>query len=606
MTDFLRRGSAPNDHANADSWYDATGKINGFVADQLALNSRIISAGERRFEGGATTEARIALADAQCVLELAPILYIPAFMLPYDITLCPASASVKRIREGGTSDHYDVQAYGAAGDGVQDDTNGVRAALTVVMAAVSPTIGGIVYFPEGRYRITAKLLIDSGQRIQLLGAGRAAAILMNEVVGSPADPMIELTSPSAYYLIQGLGIDGNNLTGAAGNGHAIALINRQAGAGSTTFFPQQVMIRDCTIQFHQGTGKDSTGASIPACAVYGFGGTGDYLSNTFSYTNKTGYRFDLMSKVYLTQCSVDVASECAVRIENGSDAIGMVGCILNGSGAGGAQQGLLYVRTSTNISFAGGRLKNGYPYLVNVASDGSYADGISIRDSSCQQYDVAGGHTAFAIGNGVRGCTIDGNVIEFVGTITDAVGVLTTQCITGHSLTGLRITGNGFHTGSGGTIAACVRLNTTSNTVLGALIESNTFGTYENIAQTITYGLDIPSGSKQDGTTIRHNVFVAATGITISNCIRHWGTGTVYIGPNIYHAFGGTITNEVNADTFLYVRTDAGYTSGYEIADPAAADTNMGRLYFKDNGSGKTQIVVKFKTGAVQVIATEP
>jgi hypothetical protein len=29
-------------------------------------------------------------------------------------------------------------------------------------------------------------------------------------------------------------------------------------------------------------------------------------------------------------------------------------------------------------------------------------------------------------------------------------------------------------------------------------------------------------------------------------------------------------------------------------------------LYAKDNGSGKTQLVVRFASGAVQVLATEP
>ena len=42
-----------------------------------------------------------------------------------------------------------------------------------------------------------------------------------------------------------------------------------------------------------------------------------------------------------------------------------------------------------------------------------------------------------------------------------------------------------------------------------------------------------------------------------------------------------------------------------ETTDPTAA-SNAGKLYTKDNGSGKTQLAVRFGTGAVQVIATEP
>jgi hypothetical protein len=47
------------------------------------------------------------------------------------------------------------------------------------------------------------------------------------------------------------------------------------------------------------------------------------------------------------------------------------------------------------------------------------------------------------------------------------------------------------------------------------------------------------------------------------------------------------------------------YIGFVEVTDPAAS-ANTGRLYAKDNGSGKTQLVVRFGSGAVQVIATEP
>ena len=43
-----------------------------------------------------------------------------------------------------------------------------------------------------------------------------------------------------------------------------------------------------------------------------------------------------------------------------------------------------------------------------------------------------------------------------------------------------------------------------------------------------------------------------------------------------------------------------------EITEPGAPATDYARLYLKDNGSGKTQLCVRFATGAVQVLATEP
>lgn len=43
-----------------------------------------------------------------------------------------------------------------------------------------------------------------------------------------------------------------------------------------------------------------------------------------------------------------------------------------------------------------------------------------------------------------------------------------------------------------------------------------------------------------------------------------------------------------------------------QITDPAAPAANHGRVYMRDNGSGKTQFCVRFATGAIQVLATQP
>ena len=43
-----------------------------------------------------------------------------------------------------------------------------------------------------------------------------------------------------------------------------------------------------------------------------------------------------------------------------------------------------------------------------------------------------------------------------------------------------------------------------------------------------------------------------------------------------------------------------------EMTDPAAPPADKAFLYVRDSGGGKTQLVVRFPTGAIQVIATEP
>ena len=46
---------------------------------------------------------------------------------------------------------------------------------------------------------------------------------------------------------------------------------------------------------------------------------------------------------------------------------------------------------------------------------------------------------------------------------------------------------------------------------------------------------------------------------------------------------------------------------GTELAaDAAAPAANGGVLYFKDDGAGKTNLVCRFATGAVQVVAAQP
>jgi len=52
------------------------------------------------------------------------------------------------------------------------------------------------------------------------------------------------------------------------------------------------------------------------------------------------------------------------------------------------------------------------------------------------------------------------------------------------------------------------------------------------------------------------------------------------------------------------------YTERYqefkEIGNPSAPGSNKARVFVRDNGSGKTQLCVRFSSGAVQVLATQP
>lgn len=138
----ILRGSetVPNDYSlpNDSNWV-AAGKINEMTTELYAFASDTISAGWTEFAGGATIEARIALADAACVSQGKSLLHIPLDMLPYDITLCPASPGVQRFREGGTTAGYDASAYGGRQSN-GDVTEAIQAALAQLTSSGGGTL----------------------------------------------------------------------------------------------------------------------------------------------------------------------------------------------------------------------------------------------------------------------------------------------------------------------------------------------------------------------------------------------------------------------------------------------------------------------------------
>lgn len=72
------------------------------------------------------------------------------------------------------------QDYGAAGDGVRDDTAAIAAALAAV-----PANGGTVYFPPGSYLISAPL-VASVTGTQIVGGGWGSQLLFDGSVASTA------------------------------------------------------------------------------------------------------------------------------------------------------------------------------------------------------------------------------------------------------------------------------------------------------------------------------------------------------------------------------------------------------------------------------------
>jgi hypothetical protein len=69
----------------------------------------------------------------------------------------------------------------------------------------------------------------------------------------------------------------------------------------------------------------------------------------------------------------------------------------------------------------------------------------------------------------------------------------------------------------------------------------------------------------------------------------------------IMETFNGVMAFDASA-----LRFNQAYIDMTEQTAPSAPGVNRARLFVQDNGSGKTQLCVRFNTGAVQVLATEP
>jgi hypothetical protein len=59
------------------------------------------------------------------------------------------------------------------------------------------------------------------------------------------------------------------------------------------------------------------------------------------------------------------------------------------------------------------------------------------------------------------------------------------------------------------------------------------------------------------------------------------------------------------ADSITLQRARLPFTD-FPESTPDAPGADIARVFSQDNGAGKTQLCVRFPTGAVQVIATEP
>jgi hypothetical protein len=192
--------------------------------------------------------------------------------------------------------------------------------------------------------------------------------------------------------------------------------------------------------------------------------------------------------------------------------------------------------------------------------------------------------------------------------------------------------GNVIYNGTNRTVAPAISLAGTAAANTSVLIAGNVMDSL-----TGTFYATDAAGIALDGfagsAMIVNNVFKDLTSTSTAGAhIGIWGAGTgkIHIGPNSFgggtnmtvgvyvdaavpsgavtiapgSSFGTSVTTKWSLGAAVNFPVDRCYQME-EITDPAAPAANQVRVYARDTG-GKTELVARFPTGAVQRLAIEP
>lgn len=167
-----------------------------------------------------SNEAAITLAiTAAGLLGTGAVVWIPASMLPYDASLVTFSSAVQMFREGGLANTNDIKAFGAAGDGVRDDTQNLLKAKQWAIARLPCTLN----ITRGTYLYNGVTLGNMAYKgLTLLGDGIRESVL-------------KCTSAGVAYTADAFqaGFTGNDATAPYVDQCGVQGITIQGNAGTT-------------------------------------------------------------------------------------------------------------------------------------------------------------------------------------------------------------------------------------------------------------------------------------------------------------------------------------------------------------------------------------
>ncbi len=372
-----------------------------------------INAGSGDYTG--TTEQKITAAIADAVVKGYKYVWIPQSMLPYNASLVTFNTAVRMVREGGFVPGFDVIAYGAAADGVTNDSVAILAASS---AANARSGGGTVYFSDfaqNLFAITSPLTFNTYTDVTLQGQGgpNQTRILM---AASGAHCM-NFTGVCSRITIRDFTLISNVAWGA---GFGLSVVGT-AGIYSDQFTVERVNIQNIPTPFNLLYCGNSTFravryyqnvASATVNAVFTVASSVQIGFYDFYNTTVTG---TLPSHVYVIDYDTDtlVFFNCTA-----SKATGHGFRLLKSAGSTGTRLARFYACYSESNTQTGWSIEEGQDVrligceaAVNTTHGYSITGGKAIELTSCfslsnQQhgFDIEGGVTV-----GLNGCTASNN-----------------------------------------------------------------------------------------------------------------------------------------------------------------------------------------------------
>jgi hypothetical protein len=273
------------------------------------------------------------------------------------------------LASAGTTIYFNVKAYGATGNGVTDDSNAIRSAITAAAVA-----GGTVYFPNGTYLISQDGSSPSGgyclllaASVSLLGQSTTGVVLSMAANQHVAVRPVEVTGSNLS--ISSLTINGNGTNqtlfpdaglhragifteGASWVTIQNVISENNSGDGINIFgdflFPtSNIYILNCQVLNNQRTGMAPGGSGVSFLAIVGC----EFLGNEQSQFEA---EMDLdppgLFNFLMDTCVLTDTTDETLQVTGGG-----IGSTTIAAGSGGANlpQAVIFAASTTNFPASG-------------------------------------------------------------------------------------------------------------------------------------------------------------------------------------------------------------------------------------------------------------